>query len=111
MTSNSPEMLAGNQTLTRAAGMVAGAKTDFDRLSANLSDQITGMISRWQGAGGMAFQNLHRAWQEKQTVIVNALNEFEASLVSTDRDFTTTDDTQAQASTVNIGRLDGIQTL
>jgi WXG100 family type VII secretion target len=111
MTSASNEMLAGNQTLTRAAGMVAGAKTDFDRLSGNLSDQILGMASRWQGAGGLAFQNLHTAWQEKQAVIVRALNDFENSLVTTDRDFTTTDDTQAQTSNLNLGRLDGVSTL
>lgn len=110
MTSNN-EMLAGSQTLTRAAGMVASAKTDFDRLAADLSGQITGMAARWQGAGGLAFQNLHTAWQDKQRVIVQALNDFEASLIGTDRDFTTTDDAQAQTATVNLGRLDGIQTL
>lgn len=107
----SGEMLAGNQTLTRAAGMVASAKQDFDRLSQDLEGKITGLRGRWQGAGGQAFFNLHQAWTEKQRIIVSALNEFEMSLIGTDRDFTATDDTQAQASSTNLGRLDGISTI
>ena len=49
------------------------------------------------GRGRLAFQNLQQAWHEKQTTIVAALNDFEQSLIVTDRDFTSTDDTQAQA--------------
>ena len=41
---------------------------------------------------------------------MRALNDFEQSLVATDRDFTNTDDAQAQASTTNLGRLDGVST-
>jgi WXG100 family type VII secretion target len=101
---------AADQALTRAAGLVATAKVDFDRRAAALNDQIAGMALRWQGQGGMAFQNLQRAWQEKQTTITRALDEFEQSLIVTDRDFTATDDSQAQSASVNLGRLDGVST-
>ena len=105
MSTSANETTAAAQALTRAAGMVTGAKADFDRLAGNLNDQIGGMAMRWQGSGGLAFQNLQTAWQEKQATIVSALNEFEASLISTDRDFTNTDDVQAATANANLGRL------
>lgn len=110
MSSSPNETSAADQALTRAAAMVAEAKVDFDHRAAALNDQIASMASRWQGSGGLAFQNLQRAWQEKQAAITRALDDFERSLVVTDRDFTATDDTQAQASATNLGRLDGVST-
>jgi WXG100 family type VII secretion target len=110
MSSAANETSAADQALTRAAGMVATAKVDFDRLAVSLNDQIAGMAMRWTGMGGTQFQNLQRTWQEKQATIVSALNDFEQSLMVTDRDFVNTDDLQAQASTSNMGRLDGVST-
>jgi WXG100 family type VII secretion target len=110
MSSGPNETSAADQALTRAAGMVATAKVDFDRRAAALDDQIAGMSTRWQGSGGLAFQNLQRAWQEKQTTIIRALNDFEQSLVVTDHDFSSTDDAQAQSTGINLGRLDGVST-
>lgn len=89
------EMGMGEGTLSKAAQLVSGAKQDFDRLSGELEGQIAGLQGKWAGAGGQAFFTLHRAWSEKQKVIVSALNEFEASLVGTEKDTTSTDDTQA----------------
>ncbi len=108
MSSNSNEMLAGEQTLSRAAGMVSAARADFTRDAANLENQINGMRGRWQGAGGQAFFALHQAWTEKQRVIVSALDEFENSLRSTERDNVSTDETQQSAHVNLAGRLDGI---
>lgn len=109
MSSNSNEMLAGEQVLSRAAGMVTAAKADFTRDAANLENQINGLRGRWQGAGGNAFFTLHQAWTEKQRVILSALDEFERALRSTERDNVSTDEAQ-QAANVNLaGRLDGIR--
>ena len=110
MSATPNETSAADQALTRAASMVATAKVEFDRRAAALNDQIAGMSMRWQGSGGLAFQNLQRAWQEKQTTIMRALDDFEQSLVVTDRDFTSTDDSQAQLAGTNLGRLDGVST-
>ena len=44
------------------------------------------MQGKWGGQGGTAFFNLHEAWNEKQQIIVNALDEFEASLQQTEKD-------------------------
>jgi WXG100 family type VII secretion target len=104
-----PEMKAGDRTLSRAAGMVTTARSDFDRLSRTLSDNITAQQSKWQGQGGRAFFNLHQAWTEKQNRIVQALNEFEAALTSTERDNINTDQTQSDFMNKNHSRLDGVK--
>lgn len=103
--SGAPEMGQGEGTLSRAAGLVAEAKADFDSLSNNLSGQISGLQGRWAGAGGSAFFALHQAWTDKQRVITTALNEFEASLTSTERDNMATDDTQSSNYNRVAGRL------
>jgi WXG100 family type VII secretion target len=105
MPNTAPEMGQGEKTLTRAAGLVADAKTDFDGFSGRLDAQIAGLQARWAGSGATAFFALHRAWTEKQAVITRALNEFEASLVSTERDNVATDDAQSALYQRTAGRL------
>jgi WXG100 family type VII secretion target len=104
-----PEMKAGSNTLSRAAGLVAGAKGDFDKMSGNLSNQILSYQSKWVGQGGSAFFALHQAWTEKQNKIVSALNEFEAALTQTQRDNTNTDEAQHGNMSKLTGRLDGVK--
>ena len=105
MSNNAPEMGQGEKTLSRAAGMVADAKTDFDGMSRRLDGQIAGLRGKWAGAGGTAFFALHQAWNEKQRVITNALNEFQASLTSTEKDNVNTDQTQSSNYSRVAGRL------
>ncbi|MBZ5739032.1 WXG100 family type VII secretion target [Nocardioides mangrovi] len=105
MSNGAPEMGQGERTLSRAAGLVTQAKQDFDSLSKALDGQIAGLQGKWAGAGGTAFFTLHQAWTEKQTVITNALNDFEASLTSTERDNMSTDDTQSANYNKVAGRL------
>jgi WXG100 family type VII secretion target len=102
-----PEMKAGSNTLQRAAGMVNTAKGDFDKLSANLSSQLSSLSSKWVGQGGSAFQTLQTAWTDKQNRIVRALDEFESALTQTQRDNTSTDDQQHANVSKLTGRLDG----
>jgi WXG100 family type VII secretion target len=89
------EMGMGEGTLSKAAGMVSTAKQDFNRLSGELEGQIADLNGKWAGAGGQAFFILHQAWTDKQTMVVSALDEFEASLRGTEKDATNVDDTQA----------------
>jgi len=98
----------GERALSQAATLVADAKRDFDRHARELDDRIGALRSRWVGQGGAAFFSLHQAWTEKQTVIVRALDEFEASLVTTERDNVATDETQSAAYLRTAGRLDGV---
>ncbi len=99
------EMGQGEGTLTRAAGLVAEAKQDFDTMSKTLEGQIAGLQGKWAGAGGQAFFGLHQAWSEKQRVITRALDEFSASLTSTERDNVNTDETQSATYSKVAGRL------
>ena len=101
----SAEMGQGAGTLSKGAALVAGAKGDFDRISNKLDGQIQGLRGRWQGAGGTAFFTLHQAWTEKQKVIVQALNEFENSLTSTEQDNVSTDEAQSANYTRTTRRL------
>lgn len=103
--SNSPEFGQGEGVLTRAAGMVADARTDFNTISNRLTGQIGAVQGKWGGAGATAFFTLHQAWTEKQKVIVDALNEFEESLGVTERDNTATDDSQRASYSSLQGRL------
>lgn len=105
MSNNAPEMGQSERALTRAAAMVAEARKDFDGFSSRLDTQIGGLEGRWTGAGGRAFLSLHRAWTEKQRTITNALDEFEASLVSTERDNASTDEAQSANYHRTAGRL------
>jgi len=89
------EMGQGHGTLSKGAGLVAEAKVDFDRINITLEGEIQGLRGRWQGAGGTAFFALHQAWTEKQKVIVQALNEFESALTTTERDNVSTDEAQS----------------
>ncbi|MBC9734246.1 WXG100 family type VII secretion target [Nocardioides marmotae] len=81
----------GEATLSRAAGMVSDAHNDFTTLASRLTDQLSALQGKWVGEGGRAFFTLHQTWSEKQRTIVNALNDFEASLNSTEKLNVTTD--------------------
>jgi WXG100 family type VII secretion target len=104
-----PEMKAGDQTLSRAATMVNNAHGDFNKLSQTLSDNLLAQQAKWQGQGGKAFTSLHQAWKEKQDKIVNALNEFEQSLRSTEKDNINTDQSQSDYMNKNIDRLGSVK--
>ena len=91
----SSEVRVGAGALTRASRLVAGAREDFDRMGRDLESQVASVRGRWAGAGGQAFFALHQAWNDRQRRVVAALDDFEASLHATDREFGATDDAQA----------------
>lgn len=95
--SSTNEMGQGQGTLSAAAGMVADAKHDFDRLNNELVQHMDAAKAKWAGQGGTAFNALGHAWSEKQRTITRALDGFEAALRATERDNTTTDDVQSSA--------------
>lgn len=92
MTAN--EFGQGEGTLTRAAGLVTDARTEFNQIASRLTDQIAAVQGQWGGQGASAFFVLHQAWSEKQQVIVKALDDFASSLGVTERDNVSTDEAQ-----------------
>lgn len=93
--SSAQVMGQGQGALSRAAGLVADARHDLDRLNTELVSHVDAARSRWTGQGGSAFTALGLAWSERQRVIVRALDGFEAALRATEHDNLTTDETQA----------------
>ncbi len=93
----SNEMGQGRATLSVAAGRVAEARSDFDRLDHELVQHLDTARARWSGEGATAFTSLGLAWSEKQRTITRALDGFEAALRSTEADNTTTDEAQSAA--------------
>jgi WXG100 family type VII secretion target len=106
--SDGNDMELGEATLKQIANEVTSGRDAFQALAKQLSGKITEKTPQWQGAGGSAFFNLHNSWQEKHTRIVNALNEFEASLHQTDKDTKGTDQGQSSQLGTNLSALDGI---
>ena len=70
----------GESTLSQGADRVLAAMADFTAISNRMTDQIAAVQGQWAGSGHNAFQILSEAWNEKQTMIVNALNDFADSL-------------------------------
>jgi WXG100 family type VII secretion target len=103
--SSTNEMGQGRATLSAAAGRVADARRDFDGLDHELVQHLDTARARWSGQGAAAFTALGRAWSERQRTITQALDGFEASLRSTERDNTTTDEAQSAAFTRSRQRL------
>lgn len=103
--SNAPEFGQGEGTLSKAAGLVTDARGDFDKIAGRLTGQIAAVQGKWGGQGASAFFILHEAWQEKQKVIVDALDEFSASLHGTEKDNVSTDDAQGSSYNRLHGRL------
>lgn len=75
----------GEGTLTRAQDLVEVAMGDFERLAQKLTNDIAALEGKWGGQGAQAFRTLYQAWEEKQGVIVRALNGFAESLGATER--------------------------
>jgi uncharacterized protein YukE len=102
------QMWAGEGSLGRAAGLVAEARVDFDRLAADLTARIVADRSRWQGIGGRSFFALQQAWADKQRTIVAALSRFEQALLQTQSANAATDADAAGLQQTHLARLDGI---
>lgn len=106
---NAPEFGQGERVLTRAAGMVAEARADFEGHAKTLDGQITGVRNRWGGAGASAFFILHQAWTEKHKVVVTALDKFAADLTDTERDNTRVDEEAGAFMNNLINKLGQVQ--
>lgn len=101
------EMGMGAGTLGRGADLVGGARSDFDRMSAELDHEIDQLRSQWQGAGGRAFFVLKDAWRDRQARVVAALDGLAGALRDTERDVLATDEAQAAGYHQDLGRLGG----
>jgi len=81
--------------LTRAARLVADARTDLDGIAGRLAAQLADTERQWRGAGATSFFAMHAAWDAKHRQIVAVLSDFEQALLTTEADNLRTDETQS----------------
>lgn len=103
--SSAREMGQGREALSRAAGIVADARGDFERYNDELVHHIDSARAVWTGQGARAFSSLGLAWSAKQRTITDALDRFETALLSTEKDNVSTDDAQSSVFARNQRRL------
>jgi WXG100 family type VII secretion target len=102
-------MELGEGTLQRIGGILSTHRTQFKSEAGKLDGRIQERQQAWLGAGGGSFFNVHRAWNEKVGKVVAALDQFEAAVLKTDKDTTSTDQDQASTIGTDLGALDGIR--
>ncbi|TYL54895.1 hypothetical protein FXB39_04620 [Nocardioides sp. BGMRC 2183] len=106
---NTAEFGQSEGVLSKAAQLVADARSDFTTQSRVLNDQLANMRLQWQGQGGRSFGSFEATWQEKHGVVVAALDTFSASLTDTERDNVNTDEEQGGFVNTLTNRLGDVQ--
>lgn len=96
----------GEGALKAVADLVATTKQDLAKLSGKMADQLEDMNRAWVGGGGLAFGNVKQAWIEKHQVVTAALDQFESSLIETEKDNVGTDDSASTNLAGFLNKLD-----
>jgi WXG100 family type VII secretion target len=99
------EVSAADGALKQGADAVAQSRDELRRELSSLEGKLSGIGSHWQGQGAVAFNALMARWREDATKIVNALNEFEANLQSSQASYTAADEAQQSTFSRLQGRL------
>lgn len=99
------EVSAAEGALKAGADAVAQSRNELLQQLKVLEGNLAGIGSHWQGQGAVAFTRLMQRWQQNATAIINALNEFEANLVSSQNTYTATDDQAQQTANALAQRL------
>jgi WXG100 family type VII secretion target len=99
------EVSAADGALKAGANVVAQTRGSLQQQLQVLDGKLSGIGSGWQGQGAVAFTQLMTRWRDDSTKIINALNEFEANLTSSQSTYTASDDDQAQKMSHLANRL------
>lgn len=99
------EVSAADGALKAGANVVAQTRGSLQQQLQVLDGKLAGIGAGWQGQGAVAFAQLMARWREDATKIINALNEFEANLVSSQSTYTASDESQAASLSALTGRL------
>lgn len=91
------EVSAADGALKQGADVVAQSRSALLQQIQVLEGKLAGVGAGWAGQGAVAFSSLMTRWREDATKMVNALNEFEANLISSQSTYSAADDQQAQS--------------
>jgi WXG100 family type VII secretion target len=94
-----------DRALSRAADLVGSARGEVAGRCSELSSRIADLMGGWGGQGAASFHTLMGTWQEKQELILKALDQLAEALVETERDNVATDQSQAAAHSTLASRL------
>lgn len=99
------EVSAADGALKAGASAVAQSRGELQRELDVLRGKLESLRGAWAGQGAGAFQTLMLRWNEDATKIINALNEFESNLISSQSTYTAADDAQSSAMSRLTSRL------
>ncbi|WP_024286910.1 WXG100 family type VII secretion target [Cellulomonas sp. KRMCY2] len=99
------EVSAADGALKAGAAAVAQSRAELKQELSSLEGKLAGIGSAWKGQGAVAFTTLMNRWRDDATKIINALNEFEANLQSSQSSYTAADDAQSSAMSRLTSRL------
>lgn len=101
------EVSAADGALKAGAGAVAQSRAELRRELDVLEGKLAGIGSAWQGQGAVAFTALMTRWREDAKRIIDALNEFETNLISSQSTYTAADESQSSSMNALSARLGG----
>lgn len=102
------EVSAAEGAITRGAGVVAQSRGELLSELNVLRGKLESLRGAWAGQGAVAFAALMERWNGDANTIINALDEFEANLTSTEAQYTATDDTTSSTMTNLTSRLGSV---
>ena len=99
------EVSAADGALKAGAAQVAQSRGELTQQLSALEGKLNGIGAQWQGQGSTAFQSLMVRWNEDARKIINALNEFEQNLNTSQTTYTSSDEQQSSTMSRLSGRL------
>lgn len=99
------EVSAADGALRAGAQAVAQSRAELLQQLKVLEGRLSGIGAQWQGQGAVAFTQLMTRWQQNATTMINALNDFEANLNSSQSTYTATDQNQSSTMSSLAARL------
>lgn len=89
------EITAADGALKAGADAIGQSRAELKGELSKLEGKLGEIGAKWQGQGAVAFNQLMVRWRDDATKIVEALNEFEANLVDSQKTYTAADDSEA----------------
>jgi WXG100 family type VII secretion target len=99
------EISKQDQSLSRAAQLVAEARQDLDQQCGALRGKLAGIGAQWVGAGASAFSQVMERWDTDTRKVITALDDFENNLKASESTYTAEDASQQATFTRLSSRL------
>jgi len=85
--------------INAGAGIVADARQELSGMLNVLRGEVSQNAASWQGTAATAFRQLMERWDSSANLLTTSLDEFEANLRGTDKNYMVMEDEAQQAMT------------